>query len=57
MNLQIASDLHLEFYDFNKYIHNTAKFEEFLRPSAPILVLAGDIGYPKESIYKDFIFT
>jgi predicted phosphodiesterase len=42
MKIQIASDLHLEFYE-----DNNLKFEEILKPSASILILAGDILYLK----------
>lgn len=42
--LQIESDLHLE-----------KKFKRKLNPKKPYLLLAGDIGYPFEKEYKDFI--
>lgn len=37
LKFQIASDLHLETYD-------EIKLNEFIKPEAPILILAGDIG-------------
>jgi len=42
--LQIASDLHLEI-----------GFKRIIKPYKPFLILAGDIGYPSQTIYKDFI--
>jgi hypothetical protein len=45
MKLQYISDIHLEFFQ----VHPRFKV------CAPNLVLAGDIGYPKSSIYKEFI--
>lgn len=48
MKFQVFSDIHLEFYK---------KLEDF--PAIPItaeyLILAGDIGYPEQQIYKDFL--
>ena len=41
MSIQIASDLHLECLNNNEY-------ENLITPTAPILVLAGDIG----NLYK-----
>lgn len=46
--LQCASDLHLEF-------RTIAKFQDLLRPVAPVLVLAGDIGRPDKPIYHEFL--
>ena len=37
LNMQIASDLHLEYNKIDNYT-------DIIKPSAPILVLAGDIG-------------
>ena len=45
MRIQYFSDLHLEF------LKTTISFKSV----APILVLAGDIGYPHENSYKNFI--
>lgn len=44
--LQYISDLHLE-----------KGFKRIITARKPYLLLAGDIGYPKESIYKDFILN
>jgi len=49
IEIQIASDLHLE------YITDSDVFADLIIPTAPILILAGDIGYPECSIYKEFI--
>ena len=48
---QYISDIHLETH------HNTSKniFEKILKPSAPYLVLCGDIGYPGAELYKPFL--
>lgn len=55
---QIASDLHLEFYQ-SKFSDNDidtdALFNRIVKPSAPNLILAGDIGYPEERIYSQFL--
>lgn len=48
MKVQYVSDLHLEFYD-------NYTFENFIKPSAEILFLLGDIGDPDTMIYKNFI--
>jgi predicted phosphohydrolase len=52
MKIQFASDLHLEFYA-DKYNFN---FESILTTNkeADVLILAGDIGYPEESITARF---
>ena len=42
INIQYISDIHLEFYNYNKVVKLVNKIE----PIAPILVLAGDIGIP-----------
>jgi Icc-related predicted phosphoesterase len=46
--LQINSDLHLEFY-------KTIAAVPYIEPKAPILVLAGDVGYPTQSLFWDFL--
>ena len=48
MKFQIFSDTHLEFYK------NIESFPEF-PVTAEYLILAGDIGYPEQQIYKDFL--
>lgn len=48
MKIQYASDLHLEFYD-------KSAFQPMLRPVAPILALAGDVGRPDKRTYRDFL--
>lgn len=47
MKIQYFSDLHLEFYK---------KIPE-IKIVAPILCLAGDIGYPKTKIYEEFLLS
>ncbi len=42
MHIQYTSDLHLELYS------ELPAFEDLLKPSAPYLVLAGDIGHPEQ---------
>ena len=53
MKLRYLSDLHLEFIKPNKL----AKFMEKIKPTSEneVLILAGDIGYPTKSYYKEFI--
>lgn len=46
-SIQYSSDLHLEF--------GCDDFSQIIEPVADILILAGDIGYPHEQIYKDFL--
>jgi hypothetical protein len=48
MQFQLASDLHLEFYKDPRYY-------PLIIPSAPYLFLAGDIGYPFEPHYQQFL--
>ncbi len=48
MRIQYASDLHLEHYD-------KVAFQPLLRPVAPTLVLAGDVGRPDRSTYRQFL--
>ena len=43
MNIQVASDLHIEYIK-----EDVIKVENFIEPKSPILVLAGDIG----SLYR-----
>jgi Icc-related predicted phosphoesterase len=43
--LQYVSDLHLE-----------KGFRRYIKPIKPYLLLGGDIGYPSEKNYKDFLF-
>jgi hypothetical protein len=47
MRIQYASDLHLEF--------RSGPFSALLKPAAPILVLAGDIGRPDKPEYRNFL--
>lgn len=47
--LQIISDLHLE------HRSNTVHYEDFIKPSADILALLGDIGSPNDAELEDFI--
>lgn len=51
--IQYVSDIHLEFHDK----HNTGSLQPsiFVDPSAPYLVLAGDIGIPDLKSYKVFL--
>jgi predicted phosphodiesterase len=50
LEFQILSDLHLEFY---KKLPTNICNDEF--PKAPILFLVGDIGYPTDNIWLEFI--
>ena len=47
MKIQYISDIHLEFYKDD--------FHFALEPSAPILCLVGDIGYPNNNNYRNFL--
>lgn len=49
MNIQYASDLHLNDYA------STTPFSEFLTPSAPLLILAGDVCPVEYPLYADFL--
>lgn len=49
VSIQIASDLHLEFYPKGHYP------EDILTPSAPVLALLGDIGIPHQESYARFL--
>ncbi len=51
MNIQYVSDLHLEFMNQREY----TEFEKRFPIHATILVLAGDIGNPKEKTYEMFL--
>jgi predicted phosphodiesterase len=48
MDLQIVSDIHLEFY-------KSLKAVPLIEPKAPILVLAGDVGYPGTPLFWEFM--
>lgn len=50
-NFQLLSDLHLEMPR-----RGTPSIFD-LEPTAPYLVLAGDIGYPREKVYQRFLFA
>jgi 3',5'-cyclic AMP phosphodiesterase CpdA len=50
MKIKILSDLHLEFY---KTLERAPI--QYIEANADILILAGDIGYPGSSLYKEFI--
>ncbi len=49
LRIQYASDLHLEFF------RSPPAFGTLLKPVAPLLALAGDIGYPQTPVYADFL--
>lgn len=60
MEFQILSDIHLEFYDdgvfYDLATGNIMIGKRILlRPVAPILILAGDIGKPGKPIYENFM--
>lgn len=48
LRIQYASDLHLELVD-------KTPFQAFLKPIAPVLALAGDVGRPDRRSYRDFL--
>ena len=48
LRVQYASDLHLELVD-------KTPFQPILKPAAPVLALAGDIGRPDRRSYEDFL--
>ena len=49
LRLQIASDLHLEFYN------GAAPPDDIIVPNAPVLALLGDIGSPLSPAYEAFL--
>eukprot|EP00286_Rhodomonas_abbreviata_P028499 CAMPEP_0181300208 /NCGR_PEP_ID=MMETSP1101-20121128/6766_1 /TAXON_ID=46948 /ORGANISM="Rhodomonas abbreviata, Strain Caron Lab Isolate" /LENGTH=325 /DNA_ID=CAMNT_0023405427 /DNA_START=61 /DNA_END=1035 /DNA_ORIENTATION=+ len=51
--VQIASDLHLEF--IREGCGCELDMDDLLVPSAPILVLLGDIGIPTHALYREFL--
>ena len=50
VKINYLSDLHLEFYDSLDF-HKIFKFDN----NGEILCLCGDIGYPEDKIYEDFL--
>ncbi len=52
MDLQIISDIHLEFYHPTKGLDYVVNQLGIIGPN---IALVGDIGYPTTEIYKDFI--
>jgi predicted MPP superfamily phosphohydrolase len=52
MKIQYFSDIHLEFLK-----KQNTKFCDYIIPHAPVLVLAGDIGYPFQPLYTKFLST
>ncbi len=50
MSLQYLSDIHLEFYN-----DEVTHLVDQIVPVAPVCVLAGDIGYPFEATYRQFL--
>lgn len=50
MKIQLCSDIHLEYGDLS-----SSDFPNIVKPCAPILILAGDVGNPFQEIYKDFL--
>jgi predicted phosphodiesterase len=53
MQIQYCSDIHLEFHD--KSDKGDLSPEMFIKPSAPYLALAGDIGIPDLQSYEVFL--
>lgn len=50
MNIQIVSDIHLDYDDINEL-----DFKDIIKPSAEILIIAGDLGNPFNNNYYDFL--
>ena len=50
LRIQYASDLHLE-----KYGKNTIDYSRLLKPIAPVLALAGNIGCPGKKTYRELL--
>lgn len=50
MNIQIVSDIHLDYNDINE-----SDFKDIIKPSAEILIIAGDLGNPFNNNYYDFL--
>lgn len=54
--IQIASDLHLEFYSHpSGGLGIAEELDKVIVPSAPVLVLLGDIGIPTHPSYRHFL--
>jgi len=51
LQIQIASDLHIEFYGNV----TTEELDQLIIPNAPVLALLGDIGIPTHPSYCDFL--
>ena len=50
LRIQIASDLHIEFYEKMEDI------PEIIKPRAPVLALLGDVGLACSDLLRDFLF-
>lgn len=53
MKFQYFSDIHTEQYKANP--KKLKRIQEFIKPCAPYLILAGDIGDPFSDLYNDFL--
>jgi predicted phosphohydrolase len=51
-SIQICSDIHLDYPDFNEDSNN---FIKIINPSADILIIAGDLGNPYHQNYYNFL--